>query len=144
MIFCKTCQPLYHVHYRHASGMKKRGSRASITSQNVQTVTSAEGEERIVVIPSGNHVFPFEFTLPLDLPASFDGKWGQIKYWAKVTLERPWKFDIEREKEFKVKAHVDLNLEPELVVSFLSVALLVHIYVNCWSQTYYNKVSRAA
>ena len=99
------------------SEMKHRGSRASITSQNIQTMTSSEGEERAVVIPAGNHVFPMEFTLPFDIPASFEGKWGHIKYWVKVTLERPWKFDIEREREFNVHAFVDLNLEPELVVS---------------------------
>ena len=69
-----------------------------------------------IVLTADNHSIPFEYQLPRDLPSTFSGRWGQIKYVVKAKLQRPWKFDIEREIEFTVKAVVDLNDEPELAV----------------------------
>lgn len=80
-------------------------------------LTSGEAEESIY-LPAGVHNYPFEFDLPHDLPGSFDGRWGQVRYGVKVTLVRPWKFDIEREKDFTLRCVIDLNDEPELAVSY--------------------------
>ena len=72
-----------------------------------------------VSISPGTYKYPFEYELPSSLPASFQGKWGQIAYSARLALERTgWRADdIEREQDFIVRANYDLNEEPELVVS---------------------------
>jgi len=68
------------------------------------------------VLVAGNHGFQFDYTLPRDLPSSFEGRWGHIKYTVKVTLRRPDRFDIDREAELTVCAHLDLNDDPDLAV----------------------------
>lgn len=58
---------------------------------------------------AGNHGFQFDYTLPRDLPSSYEGRWGSVKYSVKATLSRPGRFDIERDAELTVSAHLDLN-----------------------------------
>ena len=68
------------------------------------------------MLVAGNHGFQFEYTLPLDVPSSYEGRWGSVNYSVKATLSRPGRFDIEREAELNVSAHVDLNDDDELAV----------------------------
>lgn len=77
-------------------------------------LTITEQSDDGIVLPAGNHCFPFEYILPRNLPSTYEGRWGQAKYVVKAALQRPWKFDIDRETELNVKAFVDLNDEPEL------------------------------
>lgn len=79
-------------------------------------MTSSAGDDGFL-FAAGNHGFQFDYTLPSDLPSTFEGRWGEIKYSVKATLRRPCRFDIEREAELTVSAHVDLNEDPELAVS---------------------------
>lgn len=88
---------------------------ASTTVTSSRTSLSA-GDEGFV-LAAGNHGFQFDYTLPADLPSTFQGRWGNIKYSVKATLTRPGRFDIEREAEVKVNAHLDLNEELDLAVS---------------------------
>ena len=71
-----------------------------------------------VIVPPGTYNYAFSYTLPSSLPGSYTGRWGSIAYSARVTLERGWLPDIEKDVEFIVRAKYDLNEEPELVVSF--------------------------
>ena len=61
--------------------------------------------------------YAFELILPRHLPSSFEGRWGQIVYGVKMTLERPWKRDIEVDRNFIVESVIDFNEEPEVLVS---------------------------
>jgi len=82
---------------------------------------------------AGSHGFQFDYTLPRDLPSTFEGRWGSVKYTVKATLRRPDRFDIEREAELTVSAHVDLNDDPDLAVSqrrSTSVYILVYLTVS--------------
>jgi hypothetical protein len=83
-------------------------------------MTGSPNDEGII-ISAGSHLFPFEFTLPRDLPASYDGVYGQVKYGVRAMLVRPWKFDIEREKDFEVTGYMDMNEEPDLAVSTAAI-----------------------
>lgn len=61
----------------------------------------------------GPYNWPFTIRLPPYLPASFEGQWGQVQYWAKLVLDRPWKGDITFTKNFIVQGAFDLNTDPE-------------------------------
>jgi sporulation-control protein spo0M len=65
------------------------------------------------VLPSGEHSFQFSMILPYNLPSSFEGQYGHVRYTVKATLDRPWKFDHEVKAAFTVLSHLDLNLDPQ-------------------------------
>ena len=50
--------------------------------------------------------------LPDHLPASFEGKYGHIRYAVKGILHRPWQYDNEVMAVFMVMPKLDLNLDP--------------------------------
>jgi len=98
------------------------------TMSNAHKACAGSGE--CVVFTADDHSIPFEYQLPHDLPSSYSGRWGQVKYVIKAKLQRHWKFDIDRETDLIVKSLVDLNEEPELAVSTLSTLLLLVISCN--------------
>lgn len=61
-------------------------------------------------LPAGAHTFPFTCALPPQLPSSFEGEYGHVRYTVKVTLDRPWKFDQDTKMAFTVISPLDLNL----------------------------------
>ncbi|XP_011646855.1 arrestin domain-containing protein 17 [Pogonomyrmex barbatus] len=73
-------------------------------------VGSASGGE--IEIQSGEHKFPFNSSLPMNLPSSFESDFGHVRYTVKATLDRPWKFDQDVKSPFTVIAPLDLNQEP--------------------------------
>ncbi|KND02924.1 uncharacterized protein SPPG_02005 [Spizellomyces punctatus DAOM BR117] len=77
-----------------------KSDNSSLTSQNTSTVTlfkeiqtfcgSAVPGEIPEVIPAGEHRFPFAFRVPpTQLPASFEGPYGRVKYEVAAVLVRP-------------------------------------------------------
>jgi hypothetical protein len=65
------------------------------------------------------HTYNFACTLPKDLPSSFEGEHGFVRYTVKVTLDRPWKFDQDTKMAFTVISHMDLNAIPQCRVFIL-------------------------
>ncbi|XP_061172552.1 arrestin domain-containing protein 17-like [Saccostrea echinata] len=63
-------------------------------------------------LPAGKHVFPFSFVLPPELPSSFEGEHGYVRYKVEGIIDRPWAFDEHTVQPFTVLATLDLNLEP--------------------------------
>lgn len=76
-------------------------------------VSGAETE-----LPQGTHSYPFTCALPPQLPSSFEGEWGHVRYTIKVTLDRPWKFDQDTKMAFTVISPVDLNQNPRIKEPF--------------------------
>ena len=78
-------------------------------------------------MPAGEHYLPFSFSLPPNLPPSFEGDYGYIRYWAKATIDRPWKFDHHTKRAFSVISCLDLNQEPTAPVSLFLQNFLVGV-----------------
>ncbi|XP_059470737.1 arrestin domain-containing protein 17-like [Neocloeon triangulifer] len=72
----------------------------------------ADGEE---TLEPGEYSFPFYYTLPKNLPSSFEGDFGFIRYTLKAVMERPWKFDHKAKVLFTVICPLDLNSFPHLL-----------------------------
>ena len=69
-----------------------------------------------MIHPVGHHVYPFRFTLPTNLPSSFEGGVGHIRYLIQGVIDKPWKIDDKCVRPFTVIAALDLNNEPTATV----------------------------
>ncbi|XP_046337202.1 arrestin domain-containing protein 3-like [Haliotis rufescens] len=67
-------------------------------------------------LPAGRHTFPFAFQLPPQLPSSFEGQHGHVRYTAKGIIDKPWKFDHETKRPFTVICLLDLNRDPNAMI----------------------------
>lgn len=77
------------------------------------------------ILAPGEYSFPFQFHTPgQNLPTSFEGNFGHVRYWLKAFIDRPWRFDITTKSVFTVIEYVDINADPQLLVSiFVSFAV---------------------
>lgn len=83
--------------------------------------------DKLAEVPAGTYSHGFACQLPDTLPASFEGKFGNIRYWLKATLERPWRQAKNYTFHFQVVRQLDLNYEVLLPVrSELTKSL------GCW------------
>ena len=66
---------------------------------------------------AGRHQYPFTFVLPTQIPPSFEGTFGHIRYALRCVAQRPWlKRDYACQTSLNVGSIVDLNTLPEAVV----------------------------
>lgn len=72
-----------------------------------------KGEIRLA---PGEHSYPFQHVLPKDLPTSFEGKFGYIRYTTCVTVDISMQPNKEFETPFTVIQAIDLNADPTLRV----------------------------
>lgn len=77
----------------------------------METITYLRGNDHSdpVELPPGVHTFNAVCILPTHLPTSFEGSVGHIRYFAKVVIDRPWKFDHSFKRAFTVIRQYDLN-----------------------------------
>lgn len=121
------------VEWYDQSKKKKKTGRPDYTgteeylSMNTNLV---QAENDTLELPPGIHSYIFKCHLAEDLPTSFEGTNGCIKYIVKVTLERPWKFNETYTAGFTVLRMLDLNRESpqsKLPIEF------EHMQTNkCW------------
>ncbi|KAK6179417.1 hypothetical protein SNE40_011782 [Patella caerulea] len=64
------------------------------------------------VLPAGQYTYPFQFQLPSNIPSSFEGQYGHIRYYIKVMIEKPWRCDYTCQKVYTVICPLDLNRDP--------------------------------
>ncbi|XP_003245917.1 arrestin domain-containing protein 3-like [Acyrthosiphon pisum] len=74
-------------------------------------LVGAKGESQLEV---GDYVYPFNFSLPHEIPSTFKGQHGEVFYIAKVKINIPWRISIEKKTIFEVISPVHLNEEPSL------------------------------
>ena len=58
---------------------------------------------------NGEYSYPFAFTLPSNIPTSFENIYGKIRYSMTVVIGRQNKSDLEYQIPFTVNSIVDLN-----------------------------------
>ncbi|KAK7173552.1 hypothetical protein R3I93_003390 [Phoxinus phoxinus] len=81
----------YSDHERYFK-LKQYFIQESNKGQSEKNTTLVSGETYGPVIRPGSHVFPFRFQLPQqNMPASFEGQHGSVKYVLMVKLKRSWK-----------------------------------------------------
>lgn len=95
-----------------------------------------------IEMPPGVTTYSFACMLPLQLPSSFEGKYGNIRYSCKAVLDRPWKTDKEFRLSFSVIKTEDLNLvSPSLYVPIKN-EIVRHFYCCCFkSKPFYMSAS---
>lgn len=64
----------------------------------------------------GSHSFSFQYTLPAQLPSSFIGRFGFVRYYCESTLER-WRNKETKRIYFSVSNITDINQVPKADVS---------------------------
>ncbi|GAB0088640.1 arrestin domain-containing protein 3 [Sergentomyia squamirostris] len=84
--------------------------REDYLSSFTDLIGPAQGGNTIDLAP-GTHSYRFTCDLPLQMPTSFEGSIGYIRYFVIVTLERPWKFDQKFKVAFTVLKQFDLNFD---------------------------------
>ena len=78
-----------------------------------------KSSSRDLFLEVGDYSYPFEISLPPDLPASFEHQFGQIRYSITATINIPWAFDKHTQKTFSVISNVNLNtLNPVVKKSY--------------------------
>ena len=61
----------------------------------------------------GRHQYPFSFTLPNEIPSSFEGVGGYVRYTIRAVFQRRRKWNHECKLPFSVNSRMDLNKIPE-------------------------------
>ncbi|CAH1723996.1 unnamed protein product [Aphis gossypii] len=72
------------------------------------------GEKGEFQLEVGEYIYPFNFSLPHQLPSTFKGRHGKVCYTAKVKINIPWKMNKEKEIMFKIVSSINLNEDPSL------------------------------
>eukprot|EP00057_Strongylocentrotus_purpuratus_P028996 XP_011683470.1 PREDICTED: arrestin domain-containing protein 3 isoform X1 [Strongylocentrotus purpuratus] len=87
--------------------------------QEVTLSGAGKGEKNAdrIKLPAGEHRFPFQFQIPsMSLPAPFEGQYGHVRYYVKICIDRPWKFDHHAKRLFSIFTVKDLNYEHNVLV----------------------------
>ncbi|XP_067666559.1 arrestin domain-containing protein 3-like [Haliotis asinina] len=66
-----------------------------------------------VTLSAGRYAYSFQYQLPPDIPSSFEGALGRVRYWLRGVITKPWTYDDTTKKLFTVANLLDLNAEPE-------------------------------
>ncbi|XP_025077865.1 uncharacterized protein LOC112554340 [Pomacea canaliculata] len=74
-----------------------------------------QGSDKIK-LAAGRTTFPFCFGLPPNLPSSFEGAHGYVRYFVKAIIDKPWKFDYTFKRPFTVIGILDLNADANAVM----------------------------
>lgn len=68
-------------------------------------------------LQEGNHAWPFNFQIPQNVPSSFEGTVGYIRYSITAKADIPMAFDIDREIYISINCPLDLNHHAAAIVS---------------------------
>lgn len=61
---------------------------------------------------AGHYKFLFHFAVPQNVPSSFKGSHGEVRYQVKAVADVPWGFDYTAKTSFSVNHLYDLNTIP--------------------------------
>ena len=89
--------------------------------------------------PPGHGMYTFEYQLPVNIPSSFEGGIGWVRYLIECVIDRPWKFDHKAKLPFTVNSIFDLNQFPITKVRGRRINQLFWHNQHCfefWSMSY--------
>jgi Arrestin (or S-antigen), N-terminal domain len=66
-------------------------------------------EKGRTTLPAGTSRFPFSYTLPTDVPSTFAGEHGKVRYKVSATIDKPWAFNDDTYNCFTVVGILNLN-----------------------------------
>lgn len=69
-----------------------------------------------VELSARQHEFPFQFTLPMNIPHSFKDKYGRIEYYLKAVIDKAWGFDNKCKLPLNVTGTLSLDHVPNAKV----------------------------
>ncbi|KIH58821.1 arrestin domain protein [Ancylostoma duodenale] len=128
-----------YISSRSESYSESYSAKVIYTDDKMVAWSSASGA--MEVFPAGSYQYPFTFKLPHDLPPSFEGSYGYVRYMVKIELDRPWyRINKRDNKVFTVVPVFDLNTisqailpAKELKVKKLGIILFRHgeVKVEC-------------
>jgi Arrestin (or S-antigen), N-terminal domain len=81
-------------------------------------------EKGRTTLPAGISRFPFSYTLPADVPSTFVGAHGKVRYKISAVIDKPWAIDEYAHNYFTVAGILDLNA-PEYVDFAVSIRIKV-------------------
>ncbi|VDO96659.1 unnamed protein product [Soboliphyme baturini] len=85
------------------------------------------------MLPAQVHEIPISFQLPAEIPSSYEGSHGHIRYECKAMLSRAWKLDILCKKQFRVIAQVDFNSVPGISRP-VTIRKFQQVYCCCFNR----------
>lgn len=89
--------------------------------------------DKVEIVPSGTHDYSFMCTLPPDLPSSFIGSFGNIKYKANVVICISLWPDKKFSEKFTVFKPVNLNDFPSLQVCLSLCRHQINLFIRFFS-----------
>ena len=93
--------------------------------------TNLLGSEAETELSVGNHAFPFSFELPANIPSSFEGKHGHVRYKITAAIDDPQK---KTELVFTVLTPYDLNKKEEAQVRVPNVNFISQSHAHLRGQ----------
>lgn len=85
---------------------------------------TAVGDGESVTLQPDTYKYAWEYKLQDDLPSSFEGQFGKIRYNCKAVFDIPWAFDLIANKIFTVVGRMDLNEYPDAAVSYNYIMII--------------------
>ena len=110
------------VYWTEKEGKTRRSNDNEGYEHYTETVNYKNHEEYISTkcllhqgpLGAGKHNFPFSFVIPPNLPNSFEGKYGHVRYFVEAKLERSgfFTFDKKQKQFVTINSICDLNSMP--------------------------------
>lgn len=110
---------MVHWSERRPQGQRRRSRHFTARQDYLNSLTYLVGGASngpSVNVPQGTHVYKFTCVLPDNLPTSFEGQYGHIRYTATILVERPTQKNTTYREAFTVLRHVNLNDDPSLKI----------------------------
>jgi len=105
------------VHWREVKNVQRRGSDGNMRSEREtfhrRNNESYVNQEAVLfrgeILGVGDHLFPFSLFLPPNLPSSFEGEHGSVRYYVQAVIVRSWLWNHRTRQIFTVNSILDLN-----------------------------------
>ncbi|XP_030831524.1 collagen alpha-5(IV) chain-like [Strongylocentrotus purpuratus] len=109
-----------YTHWKESAGTGVNQRTESYTTNHEyfkQEITLLGAETDRITLTAGEHRFTFQFQIPnMTLPPPFEDSYGHVRYYVKVTIDRPGKFDHHTMRIFSICSVKDLNYELNVLV----------------------------